>query len=162
MEPENNALMVRQAFEKINTDFKLALVGDAPYAAEYIEEVKRTNDRRVVIPGAISGDRYHQLQSHSAVYIQATEVGGTHPALIEAMGRGAFVLYLQTPESDEVVGDTAIPFTNDLEDKLKWAVNVPEEERARWGMRAMKRIETRYSWETVTDEYEKLFQQLAT
>src|SRR6202030_2676105 len=33
MEPENNALMVRQAFEKVRTDFKLVLVGDAPYAA---------------------------------------------------------------------------------------------------------------------------------
>ena len=161
MEPENNALLVRQTFEKVKTDFKLALVGDAPYAAGYIEEVKRTSDPRILFPGAIYGDSYHQLQSHSAVYIQATEVGGTHPALIEAMGRGALVLYLQTPESDEVAHGAAIPFTNDLEEKLQWAVTVSEEERAVWGRRAMQRIESHYSWNAVTDEYEKLFRQLA-
>ncbi len=161
MEPENNALMVRQAFEKVNTDFKLALVGDAPYAADYIRQVKDTRDPRIVIPGAIYGGGYHQLQSHSAVYVQATEVGGTHPALIEAMGRGALVLYLSTPESAEVAGDTAVAFTGDLVTKLQWAVDVSEEERSAWGYRAMRRIETLYSWNVVTDAYEALFRQLA-
>jgi glycosyltransferase involved in cell wall biosynthesis len=160
MEPENNALSVRQAFETVTTDFKLALVGDAPYAASYIEEVKRTSDPRVIIPGAIYGDAYHQLQSHSAVYVQATEVGGTHPALIEAMGRGALVLYLQTPESEEVAGDAAVPFTDDLTEKLQWAVSVSDEERDSWGLRAMKRIQSHYSWNSVTDEYEELFRKL--
>jgi glycosyltransferase involved in cell wall biosynthesis len=151
---------VRQAFEKVTTDFKLALVGDAPYAAAYIEEVKRTNDPRIVIPGAIYGDAYHQLQSHSAVYVQATEVGGTHPALIEAMGRGALVLYLETPESDEVAGGAAVPFTDDLAEKLQWAVDISAEERAAWGSRAMRRVERHYSWKSVTDHYEELFREL--
>lgn len=160
MEPENNALLVRQAFEMIETDFKLALIGDAPYAASYIEEVKRTRDPRIVIPGAIYGDGYHQLQSHCAVYVQATEVGGTHPALIEAMGRGALVLYLRTPESDEVTDDAAIPFTDDLAPKLQWAISTSSEERAAWGRRAMQRIENHYSWKAVTDQYETLFRRL--
>ena len=42
MEPENNALLVRKAFEQVNTNIKLALVGDAPYAADYIARVKDT------------------------------------------------------------------------------------------------------------------------
>ncbi len=36
MEPENHALQVRRAFEKVPTDLRLALIGDAPYADEYI------------------------------------------------------------------------------------------------------------------------------
>lgn len=161
MEPENNALLVRQAFEKVNTDFKLALIGDAPYSAAYIRQVKDTRDPRIVIPGAIYGEGYHQLQSHSAVYVQATEVGGTHPALIEAMGRGALVLYLNTPESAEVAGDAAVAFETDLVAKLQWAVNLPEQERAAWGCRALRRVEKLYSWNVVTDAYEQLFRQLA-
>ncbi len=162
MEPENNALMVRKAFEKVNTDFKLALIGDAPYAEDYIREVKNTSDPRVVIPGAIYGEGYGQLQSHCSVYVQATEVGGTHPALIEAMGRGALVLYLNTPESAEAAGDAAVPFENDLVEKLRWAVNVSDEERGAWGCRAMRRVEKLYSWEVVTDAYETLFRQLTS
>ena len=96
MEPENNALLVREAFEQVATPVKLALIGDAPYAQEYIERVRDTRDARVVMPGAIYGAGYHELLSHCLAYIHATEVGGTHPALIEAMGRGALVLYLNT------------------------------------------------------------------
>lgn len=162
MEPENNALMVRRAFGEVKTDYKLALVGDAPYAADYIRQVRDTRDPRVVMPGAIYGRGYRQLQSHCAVYVQATEVGGTHPALIEAMGRGALVLYLSTPESAEVAGDSAVPFgETNLRERLQWAVDLCAADRDAWGERAMQRIEKFYSWSTVTDAYEALLQRLA-
>ena len=161
MEPENNGLLVRQAFEQVDTEFRLALVGDAPYAEDYIRRVKDTADARIVMPGAIYGEGYHQLQSHSAIYVQATEVGGTHPALIEAMGRGALVLYLQTPENAEVAGDAAVPFENDLVEKLRWALALTPEERRSWGQRAMDRVRRLYSWDAVTDQYEALFRQMS-
>lgn len=161
MEPENNALLVREAFEKIQTVQKLALIGDAPYAQDYIRRVKDTQDPHIIIPGAIYGEGYHQLQSHCSVYVQATEVGGTHPALIEAMGRGALVLYLHTPENAEVAGEAAVPFTTDLEEKLQWAVDLSEEERRQWGDRAMRRVQKFYSWDVVADQYESLFQRLS-
>ncbi|HEY7209183.1 MAG TPA: DUF1972 domain-containing protein [Bryobacteraceae bacterium] len=164
MEPENNGLLVREAFERVRSDCKLALIGDAPYADDYMARIRNTSDPRVVMPGAIYGEGYRQLQSHCAVYVQATEVGGTHPALIEAMGRGALVLYLSTPESVEVAGDAAVPFElsrDDLTNKLQWAVDLSAEERAGWGARAIERIRNRYSWDSVTLEYEALLMRLA-
>src|SRR5678815_1207051 len=104
LEPENHPLEVREAFEQVVTPIKLALIGDAPYAQEYIARVRDTHDPRIVIPGAIYGQGYRELGSHCFAYIHATEVGGTHPALIEAMGRGALTLYLDTPENAEVAG----------------------------------------------------------
>jgi glycosyltransferase involved in cell wall biosynthesis len=161
LEPENNALLVRKAFERVRTDMKLALIGDAPYAAEYIRQVKSTTDPRIVIPGAIYGDGYHQLQSHCFAYIQATEVGGTHPALIEAMGRGALVLYLDNPENREVAGGAAVAFDAEtLVERLQWAVGVSREERDEWGRKAQARTRERYSWDAVTTAYETLFQRL--
>jgi glycosyltransferase involved in cell wall biosynthesis len=162
MEPENNAVPVRQAFERMETSFKLALVGDAPYAAEYIRRVRDTHDPRVVIPGAIYGQGYHELGSHCFAYIHATEVGGTHPALIEAMGRGALTLYLDTPENAEVASDAGLPFTLDrLTSVLNQVLQMPEEERENWRARAAERVRTRYSWEAVTDAYERLLTRLA-
>jgi glycosyltransferase involved in cell wall biosynthesis len=156
-EPENNALLVREAFERVKTDMQLALIGDAPYAEEYIRRVKQTADSRIVIPGAIYGAGYKQLQSHCFAYIHGTEVGGTHPALIEAMGREAMVLYLLNPENEEAAGDAAIPFEAEtLSEKLQWAAGVSEQERLRWGCLARRRVLERYSWEAVTDSYERL------
>jgi glycosyltransferase involved in cell wall biosynthesis len=157
MEPENNALLVRQSFEQVAVSLKLALIGDAPYADEYIQRVRATTDPRIVMPGAIYGPGYHELLSHCYAYIHATEVGGTHPALIEAMGRGALVLYLNTPENAEVAGDSGIPFEADeLPKQLAKLAEMPPAERAEWSHRAMARVAERYSWNAVTAQYETL------
>ncbi len=159
-EPENNALMVRQAFEQVETDMKLALVGDAPYSDDYIRRVRNTADARVVIPGAIYGRPYRELLSHCFAYIHATEVGGTHPALVEAMGCGAMTLYLETEENKEVAADAGIPFRDDLSDKIRWVLSLPEAETERWRHCAIERVKQCYSWQTVTDAYEKLLLRL--
>jgi glycosyltransferase involved in cell wall biosynthesis len=163
MEPENNGLLVRQSFERLATDLKLALIGDAPYAADYMAQVRDTRDPRIVIPGAIYGAGYRELGSHCFAYIHATEVGGTHPALIEAMGRGALTLYLDTPENAEVAGGAGLPFTHDnLTQVMQRVLASSEEERASWRLRAVERVRSRYSWDAVTDAYEKLLKGLAT
>jgi glycosyltransferase involved in cell wall biosynthesis len=157
MEPENNALLVRQSFESVSTQMRLALIGDAPYAQEYISQVRDTRDARIVAPGAIYGDGYHQLQSHCFAYIHATEVGGTHPALIEAMGRGALTLYLDTPENAEVASGAALPFTpGTLPDRLREVLAMNEPQRDEWRRRATQRVRERYSWDAVTTQYERL------
>ena len=156
MEPENHALEVRQAFERVFTDMKLALIGDAPYARDYIRQVRDTRDPRIIIPGAIYGQSYHELDSHCFAYIHATEVGGTHPALIEAMGRGALVLYRGNPENCEVAGDAGIPFDDDLAEKISLALAMSEAECNELRRRARERVEQRYSWDAVADAYENL------
>ena len=136
-------MLVREAFESVQTPMKLALVGDAPYAARYIERVRATTDPRVVIPGAIYGLGYHELQSHSFAYIHATEVGGTHPALIEAMGRGALVLYLNTSENREVADDAGIPFERgNLAAKLQQVLSMTDSEQKVYRDRAQQRVRT--------------------
>jgi len=162
MEPENNGLLVRESFERVATDLKLALIGDAPYAADYIAQVRDTRDPRVVIPGTVYGQGYRELGSHCFAYIHATEVGGTHPALIEAMGRGALTLYLDTPENAEVAGGAGLPFTREnLSQVIESVLASSEEERAAWRAHAIERVRSRYSWEAVTDAYEKLLKGLA-
>lgn len=162
MEPENNALLVREAFERVPGNAQLALIGDAPYAAEYIAQVRNTLDPRIVIPGAIYGQGYHELDSHCLAYIHATEVGGTHPALIEAMGRGALTLFLDNPENREVAGGAGLPFTHaNLKDVIEQVLAMPEHEREHWRALAQERVRQNYSWDAVTDAYEKLLTGLA-
>jgi glycosyltransferase involved in cell wall biosynthesis len=162
MEPENNALLVREAFENVETSMNLALIGDAPYARDYITRVRDTRDSRVMIPGAIYGQGYKELQSHCFAYVHATEVGGTHPALIEAMGRGALTLYLNTPENAEVAGNAGIAFeTGTLANTMRRVLAMPEDERNAFRGAARRRVEEKYSWDAVTSAYERLFLEMA-
>lgn len=161
-EPENHPLEVRCAFEKLDTEMKLALIGHAPHAEDYIRSVRATSDPRIVIPGAIYGRGYRELGSHCFAYIQATEVGGTHPALIENMGRGALVLYRNTPENAEVCGDAGIPFEDEegLLYAMRDVLRMPESERQSYRERARQRVRERYDWDAVTTQYEQLFKSL--
>jgi glycosyltransferase involved in cell wall biosynthesis len=162
MEPENHPLDVREAFEKLDTPLKLALIGDAPYAHEYIRRVRDTKDPRIVMPGGVYGQGYRELGSHCFAYIHATEVGGTHPALIEAMGRGALVLYRNTPENAEVAQGAGIPFEPwELPARLAQTLAMSEEDRNVLRRAAVERVRERYSWDAVTTEYEMLLLRLA-
>jgi glycosyltransferase involved in cell wall biosynthesis len=157
-EPENNPLLVRESFEQVDTTMKLALVGDAPYAAEYISRIRNTRDPRIILPGYVFGESYRILQSHCYAYIHATEVGGTHPALIEAMGRGALILYLKTPENCEVAGGVGVEFEqHDLPETIRRVIQMSDSERQALRASALERVRQRYSWEVVTDQYEALF-----
>jgi glycosyltransferase involved in cell wall biosynthesis len=158
MEPENLALEVRRSFERAATTMKLALIGDAPHAEKYIERVRDTKDRRIVMPGAIYGLGYRELGSWCFAYIHATEVGGTHPALIEAMARGNLVLYLETPENAEVCGDAGLAYRDEagLTARIEESLNMGEPERTRLCTKAAARARERYDWDAVTTQYENL------
>lgn len=167
LEPENNAHVVIAAFQKVQTEKKLVIVGDAPYSSNYKKSLfdLARNDGRVIFTGYVFGNGYKELQSNAFCYIHAGEVGGTPPALVEAMGFGNGVLVNDTPENREVVGDSGIIYlknnVDDLRAKLQKMLDNPgliED----YGAKARLRIQRHYSWETVTDKYEELFQQMLT
>jgi glycosyltransferase involved in cell wall biosynthesis len=164
LEPENNARLVIEAFKRVRTSHKLVIVGDAPYAHEYIEELRASarRDRRIVFTSFVFGDAYRALQQNAYCYIHATEVGGTHPALLEAMGYGNCVLTLDTPENIEAVGEAGIPYCDaaDLEAKLQRVLRDGSLVNS-YRQRAQKRVREHYDWERVVDRYENLFARMA-
>jgi glycosyltransferase involved in cell wall biosynthesis len=163
LEPENNAHLVVEAFEKVRTSKRLMVVGDAPYAKDYIKKVQATRDPRIVFPGAVYGKGYRQLQAHAYCYIHATEVGGTHPALIEAMGQGNVIIANGTPENAEVLGNTGLMYQkNDVKDLIRCLQEVADYPEKYAGLKAaaIERSRTAYSWETVIHQYEQLFMKL--
>lgn len=163
MEPENNALMVVSAFARVETDMPLVMVGDAPYAREYVDRVKAAADERVRFLGFVYGDDYHALSANAYLHVQATEVGGTHPALVEAMGHRNAVLAHDVPEHREVLADAgdyyAYRDTEDLSRHMQQLIN-DQTMVATLRDRAAARVSDRYSWDAVTDDYLSYFDEL--
>jgi glycosyltransferase involved in cell wall biosynthesis len=162
LEPENNAHLVIQAYQEVETEWPLVIVGGAPYAQEYIAQLKSTRDPRVKFLGFVFGEDYRALQQNAYCYVHATEVGGTHPALIEAMGAGNCALTLNTPENIEVIGDAGIVYhsVEDLTQQLQRILDAPAI-ISEYRERAMARVMELYNWEQITDEYESLLSKLA-
>lgn len=164
LEPENNAHLVVEAFKKVRTAHKLLVVGDAPYAHEYIRELRERarGDKRIVFTGFVFGKDYRALQQNAYCYVHATEVGGTHPALLEAMGYGNCVLTLGTPENVEAVGDAGLSYADEAElaAQLQRVLRDGSLVHA-YRLRAQERVKKYYDWERVVDLYEDLFARLA-
>ena len=160
LEPENNAHLVIEAFKRVRTAHKLLIVGDAPYARDYIKDLRARagRDRRIIFTGFVFGRDYRALQQNAYCYVHATEVGGTHPALLEAMGFGNCVLTLAAPENIEAIGDAGIPYTdeNDLTEKLQRVLRDGSLVHS-YRNRAQARVLHAYDWDYVVDQYERLF-----
>lgn len=163
LEPENNALGVIEAYNALGANLPLVIVGDAPYATEYKKKLHETAGRNVIFTGFQFGEAYQELQSNCYLYIQATEVGGTHPALIESMSYGNCVISNGTPENREVVGDAGICFEKndfrELSSIIKRLLMEPETVQM-LGDLAHKRAHERYSWDSVVSRYEGLIGEL--
>ncbi len=160
LEPENNARLVVAIFERLRTERKLLVVGDAPYNADYIRELRRTADPRILFPGAIYGDGYRELVSHAHCYIHATEVGGTHPALVENMAAGNLIFCLDTPENAEVLAGAGVLFRAGDPAAAAAALQAFEDDPDRFRPlreAARRRAAEQYDWERVTDAYLQLF-----
>lgn len=165
LEPENNAHVVIEAFKKVKTQKKLVIVGDAPYSLKYKKKLYKLakEDKRIIFTGYIFGKGYKELQANAYCYVHATEVGGTHPALVEAMGFGNCVIANGTPENIEVVGEAGIVYRkNEIEDlrkKLQYVIDNFDVVK-NYRKKAQERAKKKYSWKVITDEYEKLFFQM--
>ncbi|MEO8272554.1 MAG: glycosyltransferase [Chloroflexota bacterium] len=161
LEPENNAHVVIEAFASVRTDLPLLIVGDAPYASTYIASLHLTTDPRVRFTGAIYGTGYHILQSNALAYVQATEVGGTHPALVEAMGAGNAILANDVPEHRETLQDAGVYYvgSDGLALRLQELIDDPDR-RQELRIAARERAASTYSWDAVTEAYERWFASL--
>ena len=164
-EPENNPDRVAEAYRGVGGDLPLVMVGGAPYADRFIRGFTVGADPRIRFPGPIYGAGYRQLLAHATAYVHATEVGGTHPALVEAMGRGNCCVVNDTPENREVAGETALYFHADHPAELAAAlerVRRDPDEAGRLGRAAAARATRLYTWEGITARYAELFTRLAT
>jgi glycosyltransferase involved in cell wall biosynthesis len=97
------------------------------------------------------------------VFCAPTEVGGTHPVILEALAAGNCVLVNDHAPNVETVGDAGLTFSGKegvpaLTAMLERVLDEPElvEE---YRVRARERAK-RYSWDAVTDEYEALLQRV--
>jgi glycosyltransferase involved in cell wall biosynthesis len=163
LEPENNPELLLDAYRRVQTDWPLVIVGGNTYDTAYVERLKSLADRRVIFLGPVYGSGYWELLRDAGLYVFACEVGGVHPALIEAMAAQKPVLYLDTPENPETAGDGGVPFRADSADlaagisRLLADANLRQE----LGRKAQERAARVFGWEETTQKYESLFSELA-
>lgn len=164
--PENCAHHLVEAFRGLTTDFQCVIVGDAPYAERYIASLKASaqGDPRVVFTGYVFGKGYCELGSNAYLFVETSSVGGTHPALVEAMAFGNCVVVNDTPQNLEAISGAGFCYAGErggasLREVLQHLLSNPDVV-LECRQRAKQHAAERYSWEAVTTQYEELFRTL--
>lgn len=158
--PEKQPHHLIEAYTHVRSDLPLVIVGDDPYDQGYIQRLRLMADERVRFVGSIYDDGFHQLCHHCYLYLTASEVEGTSPALLQAMGQGAAVLVNGIPANRETIGAAGFAYQpNDPADLARlWQglVDQPEQVAAA-RQAAVQRIQTHYTWELVTQQLINLY-----
>jgi len=127
--PEKGVDKLLSAYARFTVDMPLVVVGDNPYNRDYVESLKRNAPPGVIFPGAIYGDGVIDLYANSYLFISPSELEGTSPALLEAMGAGTCVVVNSIPEQLETIGNAGVYYKvndlNDLTEKVQELIDNP-------------------------------------
>jgi len=165
--PENNVELTLDALDLLRTDAPHAvIVGTANFDSPIEERL-----RDMEAAGGLSWlghvddqDLLAQLWAHASVYVHGHSVGGTNPALLQALGAGAPTLALDTPFNAEVLPFPEQRFPHDagvLAARIESIVNLPTL-RQTMTERGQSLIGERYSWNDVCKEYMDVLVKLAS
>ena len=160
LEPENNLEIMFDGY--ITSEIKTPYFVVGNHLTEYGDFLKDKyrNTGIIFLGGIFNKLHLDNIRYYSSFYLHGHSVGGTNPALLEAMASNAFILAHDNQFNKSVVNQNAYFFKNAntlsallkdkdiLKDKIEFVKN------------NLKRIEEVYSWSIVVHKYETYFKRI--
>ena len=161
--PENNYETMIREFMQSRTRKSFALITNV--TDKFLNELKQKTgfdkDSRIKFVGTVyDQELLKKIRENAYGYFHGHEVGGTNPSLLEALGSTDLNLLLDVGFNREVGEDGALYWTKEEGNLAKLIEEVDELESSEivaLGNKAKKLIQEWYSWEYITEKYEKIF-----
>ncbi|MFS0792842.1 glycosyltransferase [Microbacterium sp. 1P10AE] len=160
--PENTVGPFFDAAARLAATHDVIVVGSSGYGGDLDHRAAKLAEQlpRFHWFGHVHDDnRLHALWQHAGAYFHGHSVGGTNPALVQAMAAGAPIVARDTVHSREVLGADAGEFTgpapDQIEATLRRLLDSPERQE-QLSRAAVRRAREAYSWESVNAAYERL------
>jgi glycosyltransferase involved in cell wall biosynthesis len=158
--PENSIVEFVEAARRIARDHDVVIVGSTGYGGELddlVRDLAAENDRVRWLGHVSDDDRLFGLWQHAGAYFHGHSVGGTNPALVQAMFTGAPVVARDTVYNREVLADAGVfvpPEAGAIAEAVVALLEDPAEQQ-RLREAATRRAEEAYTWQSVCDAYEE-------
>jgi len=158
--PDKGLHLLIKAFQKLDTNKKLVLIGGSPNPCEYEHQIKNVQDDRIIFPGYIYGDDTNILIKNAFAYVQSSLVEGLSPVILTVMGLGTPLICSDIKENTFITKENATTFksgdANSLYEKLLFALENPESLKQKTESGLID-IRNRFNWDITTDRYLKVF-----
>lgn len=156
--PENTMGEFFDAIDCLGDKYPVVIVGSSGYGGELDRRAAELEHRyeNVRWLGHLSDDaRLHAMWQHAGVYFHGHSVGGTNPALVQAMACGAPIVARDTVYAREVLADTAEYVRPDAEEIAEALDSAMQKANTHDSTRVIERAKNHYSWESVCLGYEQ-------
>lgn len=156
--PENTISEFFEAAKSLSNNWPIVIVGSTGYGGTLDETARdlAANCPNIRWLGHVSDDdRLHSLWQHAGVYFHGHSVGGTNPALVQAMALGAPIVARDTAYNAEVLGDAGVmcpPNAASIIAAVSNIMHAPAQQQA-IATRAQCRAREAFSWEHVNAAY---------
>lgn len=155
--PENNIDLFADVLDASPTPIPAVVVGNAVATSPIEERLQALQKRGRVkwLGHVVDQELLTALWAHCGVYVHGHSVGGTNPALLQALGAGAPTLALNTRYNIEVLGDGPQMFPHDpamLAQMIGEVLRQPELQQ-RFRVAGQTIVRERYQWDDVCERY---------
>lgn len=154
--PDKGLHILIEAFENIQTNKKLVLIGGSPHPDEYEMKIKSTTNERIIFPGYVYGNDTNILIKNAYLYIQPSLIEGLSPVILTVMALGTPLICSDIKENIFITKSNALHFisgnSQSLQEKIYFALNNRELiiQNAEAGKQD---VSQRFNWESITDQY---------
>jgi glycosyltransferase involved in cell wall biosynthesis len=165
--PENTIVEFLEAASDLSDRIPVVIVGSSGYGGPIDDAARSLSEANPNVRwlGHVSDDRrLFSLWHHAAVYFHGHSVGGTNPALVQAMACGAPTVARDTVYNREVLGDAAVyvePTPQAIFEGISSVAENPERSE-KMAASALGRMMTTYTWDIVCSAYAEALQGLAS
>ena len=160
LEPENSIEIILDGIVQADDDMTFLVIGKHETKfGEYLKDKFKDNNDIRFIGGVYDIITLNNLRHFSNLYFHGHTVGGTNPSLLEAMGSNALICANNNEFNSAILEDDAFYFST-VDDVTKVLTGISHEDHKDKIKKNRKKITELYTWETIVDQYEKLFSKL--
>lgn len=162
---EKGAHYLIEAYNRLETDVKLVIAGDAEHEEKYKAELRdmAKGNSKIIFPGFVTGKELHELFTNCRFFVLPSEVEGLPTALLEAMSYGNCVLASDIPENLEAMCGFGHTFRNmdvsSLADRMQYLLS--NDEAVEFDkQKAQAHVLANHSWDAIADQFERFYKGL--
>ncbi|MGB3772592.1 MAG: glycosyltransferase [Rhodococcus sp. (in: high G+C Gram-positive bacteria)] len=163
--PENTIEPFVEAAAAISSRWPVVIVGSSGYGGvieDRVQNLANTSPNVQWLGHVSDDDALFALWENAGAYFHGHSVGGTNPALVQAMACGAPTVARDTPYNREVLGEFAeyVEPTSDAIVRGLEKVLTDSDRQDELGAGAMLRARERYTWERVCKAYDEALSEM--
>lgn len=162
--PEKGVHKLIETYLKLKTNKPLVIIGGDTSSTDYTDKIEMYSEKNenIIVTGFLYNEAYEELLSNAYLYVSASELEGTSPSLLAALGAKVCTLVNGIKENIQTLRGSGYVFKeNDLNDLLKLWQNC-EDDPSFVSATATKGYEfakQNYTWKNISKKYLEMFQE---